>query len=149
MIQKTIELEVRRVMSAPRQRVFDAWKEPEFLREWWGKWGNYAFQKATVDFRVGGRYEFSMSVINKDIVRTSYGEYLEIDEPSRLVFTWNWEHDDEPMNSIVTLQLNELGRDQTELILRHERLPDTEAGHKHKEGWPVVLGKLDEYLAAK
>jgi len=147
MIPRTIEVEIRRVMPASRQRVFDAWKEPEFLRHWWGSWGNYAFARATVDFRVGGRYEFSMSVRNKDIIRTSYGEYLEIIDPERLIFTWSWTHDETPMNSLITLDFRELGPSETELVLRHERIPDTEEGRKHEEGWKVVVGRLGDYLA--
>lgn len=145
--QKTTEIELRRILPASCQRVFDAWRKPEALQHWWGPTDNYAFAEAKIDFRVGGTYEISMRVVNKDIVRTCYGEYLEINEPTRLAFTWNWKHDETPMNSVVSLDFIELGPNKTELVLRHEKLPDTELGKSHKEGWNGVFGKLEKYLA--
>ncbi|MGF1574255.1 MAG: SRPBCC domain-containing protein [Sumerlaeia bacterium] len=146
MIEPTIELEISRIISASRERVFNAWKKIDAMQHWWAASENNAFAGGSIDFRVGGKYHLSMRVFNKDIVRTSYGEYVEIDEPSRLVFTWNWQHDETPMNSLVTLQFNSLELNKTELILRHEKLPDTEMGRKHQEGWNAVLLKLQDYL---
>jgi Activator of Hsp90 ATPase homolog 1-like protein len=50
---------VRRVIGAPRERVFRNWTEPEQLRRWWGP-GAFTCPDAQVDLRAGGTYRLVM-----------------------------------------------------------------------------------------
>ena len=53
-------LQLSHRFAAPRERVFDAWTNPEVLREWWAAAANMEPGDAQVDLREGGRYRLSM-----------------------------------------------------------------------------------------
>lgn len=79
-------IQITRLFDAPRELVFDAMTQPEHVRQWWGQLGEgYSVPACTIDLRVGGRWEFVNRHPKGEVV--FYGEYLEIDRPSRLVFT--------------------------------------------------------------
>ncbi len=72
------------------------------------------------------------------------GEYVEIEKPSRLVFTHQWERNSlEPQaNTMVTVVLNE--RDgKTDMIFIHAGLATVESACSHQNGWTGAF----EYLA--
>ncbi len=72
------------------------------------------------------------------------GRYLELHEPSRLVFTWGWEDPAEavgPGGSLVEVELAPDG-DGTRLRLRHSGLPDDAEVAGHGEGWDYFLARL-------
>jgi uncharacterized protein YndB with AHSA1/START domain len=144
-----LAVEVSRVLPASCQRVFDAWRNPAMLEKWWHKSEKYVCSFAEVDFREGGSYRLGMRFVEKAEPYVCYGEYREIEEPTKIVFTWNWEKTMEGVDSIVTITLKELGPEETELTLRHEQLPDNEAGKQHKEGWTDVLNTLAGVLASE
>ena len=70
------------------------------------------------------------------------GEYLEINRPERLIFTWN---SPSVKNTRVTVDFKSLGS-QTEVTITHELLPQSEV-NGHTEGWTYALGQLAGYLA--
>src|SRR5512147_227125 len=74
---------LERTFDAPRVRVWQAWTEPERLKQWFSPKG-FAVIAATMDFRVGGTYHYGM--------RTPQGQemwgkwtFREIKAPERLV----------------------------------------------------------------
>jgi len=72
-----------------------------------------------------------------------WGEYLAIEPPSLLSFTWISAYTDlQP--SVVTIELREL-ENGTDLTLTHRRLP---AGRveAHRKGWTDIVRKLSEAL---
>jgi uncharacterized protein YndB with AHSA1/START domain len=71
------------------------------------------------------------------------GEYLEVDRPRRLVFTWRSPYTG-PEPSMVTVDLRPDGGG-TELTLRHERLPE-EHVEPHRGGWGQILDNLEKQL---
>ncbi|PPJ42566.1 MULTISPECIES: SRPBCC family protein [unclassified Pseudoxanthomonas] len=84
----TIDITVQRRFSAPAERVFDAWLTPRLLGQWMFGPGvrDEKVLRLDVDPRVGGR--FSM-LVERDGTRIDHvGEYLVIDRPHRLSFTW-------------------------------------------------------------
>lgn len=134
-------VEVRRVLPATPEEVFLAWTDPEHLQQWMSPVGA---AEADVDLRVGGRFRVVMKGAGLAIEHT--GEYLEIEPPERLAFTWRSPYTgDEP--SVVTVVL--YGRDDgTELVLIHERLPEEKAA-SHGQGWGQMLDRLAEHLVSK
>jgi uncharacterized protein YndB with AHSA1/START domain len=73
------------------------------------------------------------------------GEFLVIDRPRRLVFTWQSPYTG-ATPSLVTIELVQVDGG-TELRLVHERLPADQAG-AHGGGWGRILDRLAEVLAA-
>ena len=55
---------VRRVIGAPRERVFRSWTDPEQLRRWWGP-GAFTCPDAQVDLRTGGTYRLVDKVMKR------------------------------------------------------------------------------------
>lgn len=139
-------VEISRTIGAPRGTVFEAWTDPEILKQWHAP-GDYTVAFAEADVRVGGRYRISMQPPGKDIVRTVTGEYKEVVPNERLVYTWTWEEDiDEVGETLVTVEFRDRG-ESTELLVRHERLR-TEVGRtRHREGWLGTLSNLEAYFA--
>ena len=74
--------------DAPAARVFAAWFDPVWLGRWMFGPGvrDEQIVRLTLDARVGGKFSF---VVNRQGTEIDHvGEYLEIDRPHLLVFTW-------------------------------------------------------------
>lgn len=126
---RTVELSVR--LEAPPEEVFPYFIDPIQYVRWQGT-------KAELDPRPGGVYRVWM-----DADTVARGEFLEVEPPQRVVFTWGWEGNDHlpPGSSRVELTLTADG-DATILLLRHDGLPDGEAAAMHEEGWIFFTGRL-------
>ena len=74
----------RRFQGSPEE-VFDAWLDPQLAREWFAP-GLGEMTRVEIDARVGGTFWLVQRRDGEEAQHT--GEYLEIDRPSRLVFTW-------------------------------------------------------------
>jgi uncharacterized protein YndB with AHSA1/START domain len=82
------EIIIERVFDAPRERVFQAYVDPELIPQWWGGGGTTTVDK--MDVRVGGdwRYVTDHPEYGQSAFR---GTYREIDSPSKLEQTFEWE----------------------------------------------------------
>jgi len=135
-------LVLRRTISAPREDIFLAWTSAEILRQWFCPEPDYVVTIAELDVRVGGSFRIGIKKPD-NTVHVAYGNYQEIKQPEKLVFTWSWEEN--PFHSVVTLTFNDLG-DATELILRHELLATEALRESHAHGWKGCLQSLESYL---
>ena len=129
-------LKIRRTFPASAERLFGCFTEPAHLLRWWGPQGTTC-PNAEVDLREGGNYRLEILAPSGALSVVS-GEYLEIEPPNRLVFTWRW--DDTPEEQTrVTLEFRALAADRVELSLTHERFPDDARADLHGEGWSSSL----------
>lgn len=140
---KTFRLSVRRRMPAPREVVYEAWIDPQGIREWMCP-GDAVSAEATLDVRVGGSYRIVMKGKDRDHVHT--GVYRVVEPPSKLVFTWNGEETEGPM--LVTVEFFAHG-DESELALTHERLPGSGVKKRYENGWGQITEKFAAYLARR
>ena len=146
----TFSLTINRTINAPREKVFEAWTDPEQLRRWWGVAEGWTAVIAEVDLRVGGTYRLGMLEPGKDHRYVAAGVYREILPPEKLVFTFAWErtpHDTSdwiPSETLVSIEFLDRG-DSTELVLTHDQFPDENMKNEHNEGWNGVLASLDRY----
>jgi len=131
---------VRRLIAAPRERVFAAWLDPASLAKFMRP-GDVSRATAEVDARVGGAFRIRMFHDRGE--PEHWGEYLAIDPPSFLSFTWiSASTDRRP--TVVTIEFHD--RDGgTEVVLTHRRLP-SERMPPHQKGWSDIVRKLDELL---
>ena len=135
-------LVVRRVIPAPRERVFRAWLDPASLSQWMRP-GRATDATAEVDARVGGRFRIVMIEGPKKYEHT--GEYLAIEPPKRLEFTWISQATDH-RPTVVTIEFLERDRG-TELVLTHRRLPAKQL-ESHRRGWTDILQLLEQLPGA-
>ncbi|GGM15583.1 SRPBCC family protein [Dactylosporangium sucinum] len=81
-----LEIKMVRAFDAPRTLVFAAHAEPEHLKHWWGRGNPLDIQ---LDFRPGGKYRIVEHADGEEYAFR--GEYLEIQEPERIVWTFEFE----------------------------------------------------------
>ena|SRR5947207_2688216 len=130
-------LTVERDIPGPIDAVFDAWLDPALMQQWMTPAPDVAVD-ASADPVVGGRFRVVMKGRGREIVHV--GEYLVIDRPTRLVFTWN----SEPAgDTTVTVEFTSLGARRTRIRLTHERFATGESRDLHRGGWTALLDSLD------
>ena len=98
-----MSLEVKRVINAPRDRVYAAWIDPAQLRQWFGP-ENVQTRNLVADARLGGKFQWDLTNPEGEEM-TVVGEYRELQSGRRVVFTWKWQDDEdwERHESIVTV----------------------------------------------
>jgi uncharacterized protein YndB with AHSA1/START domain len=119
-------------IDASPETVWEFLVDPEKLMRWKGI-------NADLDAQPGGT--FRCEVIPGHIAR---GEYVEIDKPNRLVFTWGWDGsgDVPPGSSTIVIELASDG-EGTSLRFVHKDLPNAEAIASHAHGWDHYLPRLE------
>jgi uncharacterized protein YndB with AHSA1/START domain len=138
-------LRMERTFDAPAQRVFDAWTSPEVLRRWWHAEHDWETTLAEVDLRVGGAVRIVMRDPEKDAEYGGGGQYLEIDSPRRLVFTWYW--DGNATRQVIEVDFEEADG-VTTVRFTHRDLWDEGAVRDHEDGWSNCFDNLDRVFAA-
>lgn len=143
-------LEIQRTFRAAPEAVFSALTDPSQMNRWFfGMESGSA--RVEQDFRVGGNYTVNMfgtggkagGCHSEEGARAApHGEYLEIDPPRKLAFTWISEGFVDMSTVTITLDPTE---DGTRLTLRHE-LPDPSLLACHRDGWTNCLAHLAEWL---
>jgi uncharacterized protein YndB with AHSA1/START domain len=124
-----VEREVR--IDAPPEVIFKFFVDPEQMIRWKGV-------EATLDPRPGGIYR--VNVTGADVVR---GEYVEVSPNERIVFTWGWEGEGNPVppgSSTVEITLVPDGA-STLVRLRHHGLSGGPED-RHAQGWEHYLARL-------
>ena len=131
-------------LNAPIGQVFRALTQPATLAKWWGPAG-FTTPEIELDLRVGGAYRFGMQPPDGDLFHLA-GEFLEIDPPRRLSYTFRWEEPDpDDRETVATLSLEDLG-DATEVSLSQGVFATEARLELHRNGWTESLVKLHELL---
>lgn len=83
--QSNPQARVTRRMSASPETVFDAWVNPERIRQWFAP-GMGEMVRVETEAKVGGRFSFVQRRGGEEIDHT--GEYVVVERPGHLAFTW-------------------------------------------------------------
>lgn len=134
-------LVIRRVYTAPPQRVYEAWTDPQIARDFLCPQGMTVGDIA-MDVRVGGAYRIDMRTAENEPY-VAFGNYHDVQPGRRLSMTWQWEEDNpaEQHETLLTLEFHPHGSG-TEFILTHERLSSEESRQSHTNGWTSILQRL-------
>jgi uncharacterized protein YndB with AHSA1/START domain len=124
-------LEVSVHIAAEPETVFRYFTDPARYRQWMGT-------HATLEPVPGGVYRVSMGNGVEAV-----GQFLEVDPPRRVVFSWGWTHDHAvaPGTTRVVVTFEEEAGG-TRVVLRHHDLPDDQQRVHHGEGWQMYLDRL-------
>jgi uncharacterized protein YndB with AHSA1/START domain len=141
------EIVSERVFDAPRDRVFDAFTDPELIPQWWGLRSTTTVVDV-MDVRAGGQWRFVQRM--QDGAEMGFrGTYREVTPPERIVQTFEFEGMPGHV-AVETIEFEDLG-DQTKVTnttLFHEteeRDGMLEAGME--TGMNETYEQLDELLA--
>jgi len=134
---------VRRRMPAPREIVYEAWIDPDGIREWMCP-GDVVSAEAVLDVRVGGSLRIIMRA--EDRVHEHVGTYQIVDPPAKLAFTWSGVENQEEI-TLVTVDFFAHG-DESELVITHERFSKADVAQRYEMGWGTIASKFAGYLAS-
>jgi uncharacterized protein YndB with AHSA1/START domain len=101
------DLTFERTFDAPREKVWEAFTNPDLVPRWWGKHGTTTIVEE-MDVRPGGKWRYISRASDREEV-AFYGEYLEIDPPQG--FKWTFMFDVEgvgPMGGPETFTFEEI-----------------------------------------
>ena len=135
---EALKLEVKRVLSAPIDRVYAAWTSAESLKQFITP-GNPGQADVECDVRVGGKFRIDMHGKDGKVFKHN-GEYLEVLPPKRLKFTWISASTNQ-LPTVVTIDFRSLG-DKTEITLVHDGLDSVKNVEGHRTGWTAILEQL-------
>lgn len=125
---------VERVLAASPHTVYDAWLDETILPRFICPDGA---AEVTVDPRVGGAIQIVM--IFPDGRSMIEGQYLALDRPERISFSWR--APSSTSDSVVTVTFEPHGADGTRMTILHSQLPADVSG-RYDSGWAVVGGQL-------
>jgi uncharacterized protein YndB with AHSA1/START domain len=140
-------LELTRTLPASRDRVFDCFADAALLVRWWGPQG---FTIPSADFtpRVGATYRIEMQPPAGPAFRLT-GTFRELDVPSRLAFSFEWDPPDpDDQATVATLSLRAVD-DSTEVHLSQGPFKTEARRRLHRDGWTESLDKLRDLVAAQ
>jgi uncharacterized protein YndB with AHSA1/START domain len=119
-------------IAAPPETVFSFFTDPDLYVRWMGA-------QAQLDPRPGGTYAVDINSASR-----ARGTFVEVVPHSRILFTFGWEGDDQPVPpgaSTVEVTLTAVP-DGTHVRLHHRGLLQIEARNQHHEGWLLYLSRL-------
>jgi uncharacterized protein YndB with AHSA1/START domain len=138
---------ITRTFEAPREHVWREWTEPERFSDWYGgPAGKIPLDTVEMDVRVGGKWKLTM-FFGPQAHRIDWdGEYVEVEEPSRLAFTVS-DEPGEDRYALCTVDLADLGDGRTEMHFEQEggQMP-AEAYRRTTEGWGGFFDRMAERL---
>ncbi len=150
---------IERTLDAPIEAVWSMWATAEGFASWYGPEGA-TIPSCTHDLTVGGRRHLCMEMQTPNGAMQMWfvGEFLEIDEPNRLVYTETMSNEagdtlspaemgmpeGTPTSTTVTVELTPIDGG-TRMVLTHAGVPADSPG---AQGWQMAIGKLETRLAA-
>ena len=151
---------IERSFDAPADLIWKMWTEPEHFKAWYGPDG-CAIPVARMDVRVGGNRQVCMEMETPAGPMQMWfaGEYLEIVEGKRLVYTESMSDEDgnvlspsdmgmpagHPTTTRVIVQLEDVAG-RTKMLMTHAGIPADSPG---AVGWVAALDKLSAYVEAQ
>ena len=144
-------------IAAPPERVFQAITDPSQPPKWWGQSGMYRVTEWHGDLRPGGKWSSAGVGADGSTFRVE-GEYLEIDPPRRLVYTWNaswnaplktvvhWQLEASPIHNLQNGSPKKAGTG-TLVKIRHEGFAGApKEADGHAQGWIRVIGWMQAFV---
>ena len=145
------DLEITRIIKAPRSAIWLAWTDPAQFAQWWIP-APALCRVVTMDVRPGGALVTEMSEGSSDFGPHMDACYLAAEEGHKIVFTnalsGGWRPAASPfMTAIITLEDHDLGTAYRAQVLHKD--PKTRAWHEEMgffDGWGTVTAQLAQLV---
>ncbi len=154
---------ITRIFDAPRERVWQAWTDPEELKKWWGPAG-FTAPTIKVDLRVGGSYLYCMRGAPApgmaEVDFWSTGTYKEIVPLEKIVCTDSFADEkgnvvpashygmpgDIPLELGVTIVFEDTDDGKTKMTLTHVGMAAGAPSDQMEQGWNQSFDKMAAML---
>ncbi|MBL8548446.1 MAG: SRPBCC family protein [Hyphomonadaceae bacterium] len=148
------DLVLTRVYDAPPEKLFQAWTDPELMKQWFVP-RPWTIARVESDIRPGG----ASIVVMRDPDGKEYpnpGQYLEVVPNRKLVFTdaylGDWKHSEKPfMTVVLTFEPIAGGKTNYTAYVSHWTKEDCETHEQmgFHQGWAQVAEQLAEIVEKK
>lgn len=105
------EIVSTRIFNYNKHLLFNAWSDPNHLKEWWGPEG-FTNTFNEFDFRVGGKWSFIMHGPEKGHY-TNECEFIKIEEPSLIA----WQRFSKPIFQVMAT-FEDISANETKLVFK-------------------------------
>jgi uncharacterized protein YndB with AHSA1/START domain len=151
--EKGIVRVVAEIKASP-ERVFHALTDPNEVPRWWGQEGVYRTAKWESDLRPGGKWKSEIAAPEGGEMadprtpepQTVGGEYIVVDPPKTLEFTWSPSWDNFAI-SRVRYEIEPTATGSRLTVIHSGFEGRNEMATAHSEGWVRVIGWLSDYVA--
>jgi len=142
MQEQTQQVNIQKTFNAAKEVLYKAWTEENQLKQWWQPMDK---QLASVenDIREGGKVVYTF---DNDL--KVHGEYKEVQQGERLVYSWIWDLPEDSHHKGEYLLTVEFGGDENSSIL-HVTQDNFKSEHSvkpHHEGWERSLEDLKNFV---
>jgi uncharacterized protein YndB with AHSA1/START domain len=135
-------------IAASPETVFAAITDPEQLKQWWGDGKNYKVERWEGEVRVGARYRSIGTGHTGDPFEVT-GEYMAVEPPRLLAYTWEASWTTGVPASLVRWELSPL-QSGTRVRVTHSGFSQyPQMVQMYSNGWPGVLGWLKGFAERK
>jgi uncharacterized protein YndB with AHSA1/START domain len=139
-------ISITRVFDAPRELVWKEWTEPERFADWFGGTeSEVPLSSVSMDVRPGGSWRLTMFADPGRREMRWKGEYREVVEPERLVFTVSDQPDE--AYELVSVVLIDLGDGRTEMRFEQRGRMTPDQYEAAGQGWSGFFDRIAERLA--
>lgn len=144
---KTFSVSLSKSVAAPAEKIFDRWLIPTFVGSW--MFGSHVGNEKVVDLkneaRPGGSYSYHITRNGKEFLQD--GEYLKIDRPIKLSFTWRETAKKNARKSKINLNLDtQDGKTKIKLSMQIDQTLELYANEIKKQ-WSERLKMLAEQVS--
>ena len=136
-----------RVLTAPPSRIYRAFLDPDAMAKWLPPHG-FTGKVHEMDARVGGRYKMSFTNFSTGNSHSFGGEYLELVENEKLVYSDRFDDPNLPGEMRTTIVLKPVSCG-TELSIEQGGIPDVIPTEMCYLGWQESLQLLAQLVQAE
>jgi uncharacterized protein YndB with AHSA1/START domain len=136
-----------RVLTAPPSRIYRAFLDPDAMAKWLPPHG-FTGKVHEMDARVGGRYRMSFTNFSTGNSHSFGGEYLELAENEKLVYSDRFDDPNLPGEMRTTIVLKPVSCG-TELSIEQSGIPDVIPTEMCYLGWQESLQLLGQLVQAE
>lgn len=135
-----------RVLRAPAERIYRAFLDPDALSKWLPPHG-FTGKVHEMDARVGGRYRMSFTNFSNGQSHSFGGEYRELEENTRIVYTDAFDDPNLPGEMRTTIVLKPVSCG-TDVSIEQTGIPDAIPVEMCHLGWQESLQLLGQLVEA-
>ncbi|HET8837491.1 MAG TPA: SRPBCC family protein [Flavobacteriaceae bacterium] len=132
-------IRVENSVSAPIEKVWDYWTEPEHIKKWNSASDDWHTPQAENDLRVGGKFLSRMEAKNKSKGFDFTGTYKKVEKPRHISYA---------MEDGRKVNVNFSAKNNGTMITETFDPETTHSREMQQSGWQAILDNFKKYVEA-